>query len=110
MFSCLACVPLPASRTRQVAAVFQEKKPSIGIIIEQLGFGLAQIRAGLVGGGIWIADGSELLLISSVTRAVSDEWHLGPMQRGFIVTIVYVGVCFGNIASGPLADSCGRRS
>lgn len=79
------------------------------MIIEQLGFGFAQIRAGLVGGGIWISDGSELLLISSVTRAVSDEWHLGPMQRGFIVTIVYVGVCFGNLFSGPLADSWGRR-
>lgn len=83
--------------------------PSLSEVIERIGMGPAQIKAVLVGGGVWLADGSELLLISSVTMSVADDWHLGGFERGFVVTAVYMGILVGNLLSGPLGDYYGRR-
>lgn len=85
------------------------RKPTIAEVIDQLGFGPAQIRAGLLGGGVWLADGAELLLISSVTQAVADEWKFSPVERGAVVSIVFVGILAGNLLSGPVGDNLGRR-
>eukprot|EP00392_Amoebophrya_sp_AT5.2_P000926 g928.t1 len=60
-------------------------------------------------GGIWMADGAELLLISSVTKALADEWDLTNVERGSVVSIVFIGVLFGNLLSGKLGDLLGRR-
>mmetsp|Transcript_4238 Transcript_4238/g.13560 ORF Transcript_4238/g.13560 Transcript_4238/m.13560 type:complete len:468 (+) Transcript_4238:112-1515(+) len=78
-------------------------------VVDSLGFGFAQWRAILVGGGIWAADGSELLLISSITNALSADWRLDGTERGLVVTLVYVGVLGGNAASGVVGDLFGRR-
>lgn len=81
----------------------------VDAIVDELGFGAAQWRAVLVGGGIWAADGSELLLISSITSALSKDWSLGGTERGIVVTLVYVGVLVGNALSGSAGDLLGRR-
>jgi len=78
-------------------------------VVNSLGFGFAHWSAVLVGGGIWAADGSELLLISSVTEALSSDWKLSGTERGAVVTLVYVGVLGGNAASGAVGDHIGRR-
>ena len=41
-------------------------------------------------------------IIGSVTRAVSDEWKLNAWQRGSIVSMVFIGVCLGNLLSGKV--------
>lgn len=56
-----------------------------------------------------MADGAELLIIGSVTRAVSEEWKLNAWQRGSIVSMVFIGVCLGNLLGGKVGDSIGRR-
>merc|ERR1719199_1726418 len=84
-------------------------KPSIGEVVDRLGFGAAQARAAFLGGGVWLADGAELLLISSVTAAVADEWGFSALQRGAVVSIVFVGILAGNLFSGPVGDNFGRR-
>jgi len=86
-----------------------EMLPTLPEVIDRIGLGPAQLRAAFTGGGVWFADGSELLLISSVTKAVSDDWRLSPMERGLIVTIVFIGVLIGNLVCGPIGDSLGRR-
>mmetsp|Transcript_616 Transcript_616/g.1514 ORF Transcript_616/g.1514 Transcript_616/m.1514 type:complete len:512 (+) Transcript_616:119-1654(+) len=83
--------------------------PSVSEVIENLGLGPAQLRTCLTGGAVWIADGAELLLISSVTMSVATEWGLSGFERGLIVSLVFVGVFFGNLLSGPLGDTYGRR-
>jgi len=83
--------------------------PSLSDVMENLGMGVTQFRFGILGGCMWMADGSELLLVGGVTRAVSHEWHLRAWQRGAIVSIVFVGILVGNALSGPLGDSTGRR-
>lgn len=90
-------------------AVGREELPVLSEVVEKIGFGLAQVRAIVLGGGVWLADGAELLLIGTVTRAVSNEWHLNSWQRGFVVSIVFVGILLGNMSSGPLGDTFGRR-
>eukprot|EP00418_Pyrodinium_bahamense_P069585 CAMPEP_0179096324 /NCGR_PEP_ID=MMETSP0796-20121207/44277_1 /TAXON_ID=73915 /ORGANISM="Pyrodinium bahamense, Strain pbaha01" /LENGTH=467 /DNA_ID=CAMNT_0020794043 /DNA_START=100 /DNA_END=1503 /DNA_ORIENTATION=+ len=78
-------------------------------VIDEIGWGRAQWQAVLVGGGIWAADGSELLLISSITLALSSDWHLTGAQRGLVVSLVYVGVLIGNALAGMVGDFSGRR-
>jgi len=77
-------------------------------VIEDIGMGPAQLRAGLLGGGVWFADGAELLLISTVTKALSDEWSLTEYERASVVTVVFIGIFVGNLISGPIGDSFGR--
>lgn len=49
-------------------------------VIEGIGMGPAQIAWGLLGGGIWLADGAELLLVSAVTRHVVT-WSRGSSTK-----------------------------
>lgn len=98
-----------AGATPEKPSFAAEKTPTLPEVIDNLGFGLAQVRAGCIGSGVMFADGAELLLISSVTEAVADQWGLGPSQRGMVVTVVFVGIMVGNFASGPISDNFGRR-
>lgn len=83
--------------------------PTLPDMIEKVGIGATQLRFIFTGGGVWFADGSELLLISAVTTAVATEWSLSPLEKGSMVTVVYCGVLVGNLISGPLGDRYGRR-
>ncbi|CAE7239050.1 SVOP [Symbiodinium natans] len=87
----------------------EQEKPTLGEVIDQIGLGPAQVRASLLGGGVWLADGSELLLIGSVADTLAREWQLSLFLKGFVVTVVYTGVMIGNISSGPLGAYLGRR-
>jgi len=62
-----------------------------------------------LGGGVWLADGAELLLMSSVTRAVASEWHLQGFVQSMVITFVFFGIFVGNFVSGPLSSRFGRR-
>mmetsp|Transcript_4340 Transcript_4340/g.6689 ORF Transcript_4340/g.6689 Transcript_4340/m.6689 type:complete len:494 (+) Transcript_4340:86-1567(+) len=78
-------------------------------LIERMGFGWAQWKVVIGGGGSKLADGAELLLLGSVTRAVAVEWHLDPWQKGIVVSVVFVGVLIGNLMGGVIGDKMGRR-
>jgi len=58
---------------------------------------------------VWLADGSELLLIGVVTRNLSKEWNLTPHERASVVSVVFIGVLVGNALCGPCGDRLGRR-
>lgn len=78
-------------------------------VIEVIGFGWAQIVQIFIGGGVYFADGAELLLIGAVTISLKQEWDLDRTERAMVVSIVFIGVLAGNALSGPMGDSCGRR-
>mmetsp|Transcript_73153 Transcript_73153/g.171528 ORF Transcript_73153/g.171528 Transcript_73153/m.171528 type:complete len:475 (+) Transcript_73153:120-1544(+) len=84
-------------------------KPSLSDVVDDIGLGPAQLRVGILAGGVWAADGSELLLISSVASTLATEWSLSPFWKGFVVTVVYTGLMLGNVGSGPLGAHLGRR-
>mmetsp|Transcript_53980 Transcript_53980/g.118209 ORF Transcript_53980/g.118209 Transcript_53980/m.118209 type:complete len:506 (-) Transcript_53980:170-1687(-) len=83
--------------------------PLLADVVDSLGFGFAQFRAGLIGGGVFLADGAEILIISSVSDAVGWQWGLSPSEKGLIVSTVFIGVFVGNLISGPIGDKWGRR-
>lgn len=78
-------------------------------LIERMGFGWAQWKVVIGGGGSKLADGAELLLLGSVTRAVALEWHLDAWQKGIVVSVVFLGVLMGNLMGGVIGDKMGRR-
>jgi len=83
--------------------------PELNTVVDKIGWGRAQAFQLLAGGGIFCADGAELLLFSAVAREVSIEWHLSHQQRGLAVSLVYVGMLTGNLLCGPFGDRYGRR-
>lgn len=84
-------------------------KPTLPEVLDKIGFGGAQARSVILAGGVWLADGAELLLISSVTKAVAEDWHLSSYTQSLIVTIVFLGICVGNLVSGPASVYFGRK-
>eukprot|EP00392_Amoebophrya_sp_AT5.2_P008268 g8287.t1 len=78
--------------------------------LEVLGTGKAQFEIMNQCNGIWLVDGAEIILLSSLVRAVATEWNLNSVQRGLVVGVVYLGVLLGNLLSGSVGDSIGRRS
>mmetsp|Transcript_97772 Transcript_97772/g.154071 ORF Transcript_97772/g.154071 Transcript_97772/m.154071 type:complete len:211 (+) Transcript_97772:37-669(+) len=104
---------MPSNSSAQAAPEQDElntcEKPTLPEVIESIGCGPAQIRFCLTGGGVYLADGSELLLISAVTQSLAADWSLTPFERGLVVTIVFIGVLVGNVICGPLGDRYGRR-
>lgn len=105
---------MPSSPSAQAATTVADElktcdKPTLPEVIESIGCGPAQLRFCLTGGGVYLADGSELLLISAVTQSLAVDWSLTPVERGLVVTIVFVGVLVGNVTCGPLGDRYGRR-
>lgn len=78
-------------------------------IIERIGIGSAQIYASVLGGGVYCAEGAELLLISTVATQLPGDWGMTAIQRGSLVTTVFLGMAMGHFVSGPLGDRFGRK-
>eukprot|EP00913_Durusdinium_trenchii_P006869 g6460.t1 len=88
----------------------EEPKRSITEVIESLGYGPSQILTCLLVNGSWLADGCELLVLSSISTILATDWDLSPLQQGVLLSSVYVGVLMGNLMSGWVGDRLGRRS
>eukprot|EP00931_Biecheleriopsis_adriatica_P113756 TRINITY_DN8892_c0_g2_i1.p1 TRINITY_DN8892_c0_g2~~TRINITY_DN8892_c0_g2_i1.p1 ORF type:complete len:501 (+),score=59.67 TRINITY_DN8892_c0_g2_i1:107-1504(+) len=87
----------------------QRRKSVSGAIIDNIGFGLAQLKVSLLAGGVWAADGAEILLVSSTVLTVSAEWDLDATKRSLCLSLVFAGTFAGSILSGPIGDRLGRR-
>merc|ERR1719433_418747 len=83
---------------------------SVGSVIEDIGTGPYQVKEALVSCSGNLADGTEMLLLSSVTHAVEKSWSLSATQTGSIMSFIYFGVLIGNMAGGPVSDRVGRRT
>lgn len=77
--------------------------------IDECGFGLFQIAVICMTGGVLFAEGSEMIIMGSISTLLHDEWELSPFQRGFMVSVVFIGFAVGNIISGKIGDNFGRR-
>mmetsp|Transcript_13890 Transcript_13890/g.29074 ORF Transcript_13890/g.29074 Transcript_13890/m.29074 type:complete len:479 (+) Transcript_13890:52-1488(+) len=86
-----------------------EKKCSVDEAIKDAGYGPAQLWYNVLANGSWLADGSEALLISSLTDTLASNWSLSPSMQGTLTSMVYLGTFLGSLFSGWLGDSYGRR-
>lgn len=78
--------------------------------VEELGFGLYQLLPLFLTGGIFLAEGAEMLVMGSITSLLHRHWGLDPVVRGGMVSIVFIGFSAGNFVSGQIGDRFGRRA
>lgn len=77
--------------------------------VEDVGFGLYQLVPLFLTGGIFLAEGAEMLIMGSITSLLHRHWDLNPVIRGGMVSIVFIGFSAGNFLSGQIGDRFGRR-
>ena len=58
----------------------------------------------------WMFDAMDTGLISFILTSLSAEWGLSATQKGWVVSITFIGMAIGAVSSGALADRIGRRS
>ncbi|UKS25476.1 MFS transporter [Paenibacillus sp. HWE-109] len=65
----------------------------------------------LLSAGIsWLFDAMDVGIISFIVAALAVEWNLGSQQVGLLVAINSIGMAFGAVVAGSLADRYGRRT
>lgn len=77
--------------------------------IDAAGLGPFQALAVLATGGVMFSEGSEVLVMGSITTLLEHHWGLSALMRGAMVAIVFVGFACGNLLSGYIGDNFGRR-
>jgi len=77
--------------------------------IDQIGIGPYQLVVLILGGGIYAAEGSLLLMIGIVAKGLVDEYDFSPLFAGAMATIVFLGLTVGTIIGGVACDAIGRR-
>lgn len=63
----------------------------------------------LVIGTAWLFDAMDVALLSFIMPLLKSEWQLSATQLGLVGAITNVGMIFGAIGCGRLADTYGRR-
>merc|ERR1719265_395423 len=82
---------------------------TISDIIDDLGFGAAQIRLAVLGGGIYWLIGTETTLLQTLLQAISLELNLHPYHRALLVSNSFLGLLLGNYANIMSDSYLGRR-
>jgi len=78
-------------------------------VTEDIGLGRFQLLQQLLVSGVRLADGAEILISSAVLSILQQEWELSPALKGSMMSVIFIGVFFGNLMGGPFADTYGRR-
>ena len=60
---------------------------TISAVIEDIGYGQSQLFTSFIVNGAWLADGAELLVLSSISTTLSAEWDLTAIQRGWLLRL-----------------------
>jgi MFS family permease len=84
-------------------------KGNVSELIDHGGFGPYQIKLMFLCGALWMADAMEMMLLSFLLPVLKEEWKLTGLQESLIGSITFVGVLFGSIFWGVMADTYGRR-
>lgn len=58
----------------------------------------------------WMFDAMDTGLISFILTKMVTEWSMSPAEKGWVVSIGFVGMAIGAVCSGALADRWGRRN
>ena len=58
----------------------------------------------------WMFDAMDTGLISFILTTMADEWQMIAAEKGWVVSITFVGMAIGAVFAGGLADRIGRRT
>jgi len=78
-------------------------------VLEELGVGRFQVMQLLPICTLYLIDGAEILVASSILDSLQTAWGFSEWMRGAFISIVFVGVLLGSILGGILGDAIGRR-
>lgn len=59
--------------------------------------------------GLNAIDGFDVLAISFASPGIARDWSLDPAALGIVLSMELIGMAFGSMALGNLADRIGRR-
>ena len=58
----------------------------------------------------WMFDAMDTGLISFILAQMAEDWAMSPAEKGWVVSIGFVGMAIGAVCSGALADRIGRKT
>jgi len=94
-----------------------DDEKAVQLFSQQLHSAKATIGAGpyllvvlVLGGGVYAAEGSLLLMLSIIARGLVKKWDLDPLVAGVMATTLFMGLLTGTITGGIACDSFGRRT
>jgi len=83
---------------------------SIDEYVDRLGFGAYQWRLLIISGLAWASDAGETMLLSFLGPAARCTWPgTSSGTESSLTTVVFVGMAFGTLAFGRVADWTGRK-
>jgi MFS family permease len=82
---------------------------SIGARLDVLRWSHQHMVLLLALGAGWLFDSLEVNLVGSVINPLSEHFHATTSQSSFIYWVWLIGILFGALAGGRLADQFGRR-
>jgi len=77
--------------------------------ITLIGPGPYQLVVLCLGGGVYTAEGSLLLMLSVIAKNLIRRWKLSALFAGAMVSIIFFGLLAGTILGGFMCDRYGRR-
>jgi len=86
-----------------------EMRPTIGEVVENIGFGKAQLVVLFTGGAVLFNRGVHMCLMAVLTIPVAKDLSLNHNQEGWLSSGMFTGMFVGTIASGYVGDRIGRR-
>jgi putative MFS transporter len=58
----------------------------------------------------WMFDAMDTGLIAFILTSMAEEWNMSASEKGWVVSIGFLGMAIGAVFSGGLADRIGRRT
>ena len=86
-----------------------ERVVNVTELIDGRGFGRFQLLVALWCGFLVTIDGFDIGGIAYIVPVLAPQWHISPASFGPVFLSTLVGVFFGTLAAGPLADRYGRK-
>lgn len=100
---------VPRARRRSKEEESHKMTSLVNAAIDEIGSGPYQLIVLLLGGGVYMAEGSYLLMLSIVAKGLIAKWGLSPWTAGAMASILFGGLLVGTITGGFACDRFGRR-
>jgi len=81
----------------------------LNVTVERLGSGPYQLVVLVLGGGVYSAEGSLLLIMTIIAKNLISKWDMSPILAGTLATVIFIGLIMGTISGGFACDKYGRK-
>lgn len=78
--------------------------------LERLPIGRFHYSLLLVIGLGWMFDAMDTGLIAFIMAQMAEDWQMTAAEKGWVVSITFVGMAIGAVCAGALADRIGRKT